>query len=99
MMQVQYIPQENVICTIVEDDEAILLNLVTKHYYVLNETGTLIWECLEQRQPLTSIASTVAERYGISREQALQDVVEFLDMLTEEKLVLRRNGQHHQQMS
>ena len=37
------------------DDGAVLLNLDTKYYYNLNETGLRIWQIMEEYQNLTEI--------------------------------------------
>ncbi len=91
MIQVRYTPASQVVCTVLDAHEAVLLNLETKHYYVLNETGTLIWECIQKGEPLHVIAAVLAQEYHIDREEAMRDVVDFLDMLTEEHLVERRD--------
>ncbi len=95
MIQVKYTPASQVVCTVLDEHEAVLLHLETKHYYVLNETGTLIWECLQKGEPLHVIAAALAQEYHIDKDEALQDVVQFLDMLSQEHLVERKDISLH----
>ncbi|MCB0308025.1 MAG: PqqD family protein [Bdellovibrionales bacterium] len=67
--------------------EAVVLNLDTKNYYRLNETGQVIWKRLENNQSPPEIADFLSESYDISREAALKDVYELIDNLKAEQLI------------
>ena len=47
----------------------------------LNATGAYIWELLEQEQTLQTLADALAERYEVSREDALADAEAFVEKL------------------
>jgi hypothetical protein len=50
--------------------------------YSFNETGSLIWECLQSPASLSALISVVEREYQVSPEQAEHDVNQFLsDML------------------
>ena len=47
----------------------------------LNETGAFLWKKLEEGADLDSLARSLAEKYGISFEEAKADVEEYLAKL------------------
>lgn len=49
----------------------------------LNESGKLLWRALENGTDRESLAAVLTERYEVSWEQALTDVGEFVQRLTE----------------
>ena len=48
-------PHEHVVFTEFDAGEGILVDLNTKKYFQLNETGTLVWRGLERNQTLEEI--------------------------------------------
>ena len=48
---------------------------------VMNPTGIKIFSLLDGKHSLEEIARTVTEEFEVSREQALQDIREFLEEL------------------
>jgi hypothetical protein len=46
--------------------------------YSFNGTGTLLWECLASHQTLADLVDAVEREYAVEREQAEQDVQQFL---------------------
>ncbi len=47
----------------------------------LNESGALLWKQMENGAGEQALADTLVREYGISQEQALADVGEFLQTL------------------
>lgn len=47
----------------------------------LNEVGAGIWESLVRGESVSQIAGRMEEEYGISRQEALEDIQEFLAAL------------------
>jgi len=70
------------------DDGAILLNLDTKYYYNLNETGLRMWKELEADQNLFSIAKTIAKEYGTDEEKVKKSITRWVGELKKEGLVI-----------
>ena len=75
----------DVVYTRFDDTSAALLNLKTKRYYTLNETGARIWELLEERQDLTSILDVLRTEFEV--DDARSCVEGFLEDLRGEELV------------
>jgi hypothetical protein len=58
--------------------------------YSFNQTGSLIWQLLESPKSASELISIVEQEYAVSREQAEQDVKQFLhDMQTVDLVQVR----------
>ena len=73
------------------EDGAILLNLNTKYYYNLNETGLSIWQALDESVDAETIATKLTDEYDIDREQASAYLGELLEDLEKEGLIIGDN--------
>lgn len=80
-------PHEHVVFTEFEAGEGILVDLNTKKYFQLNETGTLIWRGLEQGQSLEEIVGQMTAAYEVTPEHAAASVRKLLESLRAFKLV------------
>jgi len=68
-------------------EEAVILNMETSEYYSANETGTFIWELFSAGTRPEKIAAALAGEYGITLDQAEQDLAAFLKDLASLKIV------------
>ena len=80
-------PDPDVVITELESKEAVLLNLATKMYYTLNETGLRIWQLLSSCGTLGEISETLSGEFDVSPEKAKGSVLNLIDELINEKLV------------
>jgi len=69
------------------NDSATILNLATKRYYSLNETGIRIWELIEEGEVPTEIAETLANEFDIDAKDARLRVDAFIEDLHTEGLI------------
>jgi Coenzyme PQQ synthesis protein D (PqqD) len=83
------VPVKDVVFTDFESGEAVLVDLNTTRYYQLNETGALIWRCLEKGGTLDDVVSEMQSVYDVTREHALASVEKLLLSLESNKLVKR----------
>jgi len=74
------------------DDGAVLLNLDTKYYFNLNETGLRIWQIMEDLQSPLEIAKNLANEYEIDVERAKASVVRLMGQLEKEELIIPNKG-------
>ena len=81
------VPHEHVVFTEFEEGEGILVDLNTKKYFQLNETGALVWRSLEKGRSLEEIVGEMTDAYDVSPEHAAESVRKLLDSLTAFKLV------------
>lgn len=77
----------SVVCTEL-DNCAVLLNLDSKYYYNLNETGLRIWQIIEEFQSPLEIAKKLADEYEIDTERAKANVVRLVEELEKEHLLI-----------
>jgi len=85
-------PNEQEVAAKVIDGEAIIMNLNNGVYYSMEGAGGFIWSCIERGYSLEEIEGTVSSTYGISAEQARNDLHALLSQLLEENVVTLANG-------
>ena len=68
-------------------DGAVLLNLYTKRYFSLNDTGSRIWSLLEQQACEEDIIETLVREYDVEKPEAARAVKQLLDDLVAERLI------------
>ena len=69
-------------------DGAVLLNLQTKRYFSLNETGTRIWEMVQQTADEEAIVASLLNEYDVEEPMARTEVRRILDELIDAKLIV-----------
>lgn len=67
--------------------ETVLLDLDTKRYYRLNETGQVVWRGLEEDAGRDEILERLLETYEVDAETAGREVDRFLAALGDRRLV------------
>ena len=55
--------------------------------YVMNDVGTRIWELLAAPTPIANIADTLTREFEVAAQRAIDDVTEFLNVLSERGLI------------
>lgn len=68
-------------------DGAVLLQLYTKRYFSLNDTGSRIWSLLEQHASQDEIVETLVREYDVETPEATLAVRRLLDDLLAERLI------------
>lgn len=68
------------------DDEVVLLNLDSGHYYSLNESGRRIWELLDGKNTIPDIVTIICNEFEIGQKEAAEDINTLIDELLKEKL-------------
>ncbi len=86
----QWVPDVNVVFTQLDEEEVVLLHLITKRYYTLNETGTYIWNLFAEGTSPADMATAIHDAYDISEVEAMQYVQTLLEELKQEGLVEER---------
>ena len=82
-----YQKNPSVVCTEF-DDGAILLDLHTKYYYNLNETGLSVWKLLNEVSNISGIAEKIVNDYEVEKDRALESVRRIMSELCGEGLVI-----------
>jgi hypothetical protein len=68
------------------DEEVVLLNLDSGHYYSLNESGRRIWELLDGKNTIPDIVNIICNEFDIGQKEAAEDINNLIDELLKEKL-------------
>ena len=55
--------------------------------YTLNQVGTRIWQLIDGRASVAQIADAIHHEFDVGKEQALQDVLDFLASLQAARLI------------
>ena len=75
--------------TITDADGAVVLDIRQGTTSILNETGSFIWQALEQGLDEPAIATRLANSTGESRDSIEIDVQEFIAQLKRNELLTR----------
>ena len=82
----RYVISPDAACAPVEDG-TVVLNMRTKRYYSLNETGAVIWQMLESDAPVPTVIAQLVASYDVDATTAANTVAQLLDELTAEALI------------
>ena len=77
----------NVVFTRLDESQAALLNLDTKAYFTLNETGVRIWQLLDEGRDMAGIVAALKAEYEIDDAKARATVAGFVEELRQEGLL------------
>lgn len=83
---IRYVVSPDAACAAVEDG-AVVLNMRTKRYYSLNETGATIWRLLEDDVVVEEVVRQLIEHYAVGEREAGDSVDALLDALADESLI------------
>ena len=89
MLSSKIVPVQDIVYTDFQEAGGILVDLNTKQYYQLNETGSLIWRELEKGNTIEAIVSELRNVYDVSAEHAESSIEKLLQNLESRKLVKR----------
>lgn len=77
----------DVVATSLGDEETVLLNVKTRRYYSLNETGTRIWHVLADGGTLEDVITSLNDEYDIDAEELRRYVETHVAELIAEGLI------------
>lgn len=81
-----YIDQKRIVWKKTEN-EVVILNLNTGHYYTLKEAGLLIWDGVVEQKSIKEIARQLETNYEIDYQSALRDTQQCLENLLTEQIM------------
>ena len=73
------------------NDEVVLLDLASEHYFGLDEVGARIWMLLKEQKAAGQIVEELLQEYEVDRADQESDVHELLAQLHEAGLIRRVN--------
>lgn len=69
------------------DEEAVLLNTRTNHYFSLGEVGARVWSLLNEGKTFREVYQTLLEEFEVEAVQLERDLLELTEQLMEYGLV------------
>jgi hypothetical protein len=72
--------------------EAVLLNLIDKSYYRLNETAAAVWAGFEKGESRDQILDSLLERYSVDQHVAEREVDSVIEDMKARKLLVENSG-------
>ncbi len=78
---------EYVLCQVLEN-ESVLLNLETEHYYGLDEVGTRMWQLLDEHGDVGVVLERLLAEYDVDEATLRRDLTNLVDELAEEGLII-----------
>ena len=73
------------------NDEVVLLDLASEHYFGLDEVGARVWMLLKEQKAAGQIVEELLQEYEVDRADLESDVHELLAQLLEAGLIRRVN--------
>ncbi len=88
-----YLAKSTAIASRILGDETIIMSTVDSTVFVLNPTGTVLWEAADGNTPLSRIVEEkVCVEFDVTIEQASADAKEFVDELAEHGILVVSDG-------
>jgi len=69
---------KQIVATVFDDGDGVLVDLDSKRYYHLNETAMIVWSGLEKGQTANEIANQFTSAYDVSPTHAASSVEKIL---------------------
>jgi hypothetical protein len=73
------------------NDEVVLLDLASEHYFGLDEVGARVWMLLKEQKTSGQIVEELLQEYDVDRADLEGDIHELLTQLLEAGLIRRAN--------
>ena len=90
MKPMRYAKNEPNVISETMDDETIIVDLASGHYYSLREANVDVWECLERGCAEAEIVDVLSERYAVADGDLGVSVAGVVAQLREEGLIVPR---------
>lgn len=77
-MASKLMPNKQIVSTVFDDGDGVLVDLDTKRYYQLNETAMIVWDGLEKGHSVSEIANRFTSAFDVSPEHAIDTIEKIL---------------------
>jgi len=84
---------KQIVSTLFDDGDGVLVDLDTKRYYQLNETAMMVWNGLEKGHTVAEIASAITSAFDVSHDHAIDSVEKILQKFQSFKLTDQNSSQ------
>jgi hypothetical protein len=70
------------------DGEIVMMSIDNGEYYGLDEVGSRIWELIESPIVVEELIRILTDEFEVQRNNCIQDTMDFLEDLSEKKLLI-----------
>lgn len=77
----------DVVSTVLDNGEVVLMHMGTATYFSLNQSGARIWALLSTGLPPAAIATQLSEEYEVTPAQATESVLNLVHQLAAQDLL------------
>ena len=70
------------------DGEAVIVMLEKQETVVLNTVGSRLWDIMDGQKNLKQLATTLTSEFDTTHQQALKDLVEFIEDMAKRGIVI-----------
>ncbi len=77
---------KQIVATIFDDGDGVLVDLETKRYYQLNETAMIVWDGVENGSTVDQIAHEFTSKFDVDQGHAISSVERILKKFQSLKL-------------
>jgi hypothetical protein len=71
-------PRKQIVSTLFDDGDGVLVDLTTKRYYQLNESAMVVWTGLEKGHDLAGIVDEITSTFSVTPDHAVRSVERIL---------------------
>jgi len=71
-------PRKQIVSTLFDDGDGVLVDLNSRRYYQLNESAMMVWTGLEKGHAVPEIVSEMTSTFSVSPEHAVKSVEKIL---------------------
>lgn len=75
--------------------EAIILSLDSGRYYSLNDTGSMVWEMIQEPKPMSALRDAILDEYDVETDVCEMDLLALLRQLADEGLIIVDGDSRH----
>lgn len=80
-------PRKQIVSTLLDDGDGVLVDLDSKRYYQLNESAMMVWTGLEKGHALSEIVNEITSTFTVSPGHAVESVERILRDFQANKLL------------
>jgi hypothetical protein len=70
---------KQIVATVFDDGDGVLVDLETKRYYQLNETAMIVWDALENGSTAAQIVDEFTTKFDVQQDHAIGSVERILN--------------------
>ncbi|MDQ8205645.1 lasso peptide biosynthesis PqqD family chaperone [Pelagicoccus sp. SDUM812003] len=71
-------------------EETVMMDIESGNYFGLGLIGSRIWQLIETPNSIQQILDSLLAEYEVEKEQCLEDIIDFLDQLAQNRIVLTK---------